>query len=110
MLLALLVGCGQDMGLEYEKSIGTINNTITEVPSNWKPDTMIRLDYAKTSELLRPFIQDVIGSGKFSYSILGNPIQIKIKNKITSLQLKNAQNNRLKLKVNILTYMEKLQK
>ena len=31
MLLALLVGCGQNMGLEYEKSIGTINNTITEV-------------------------------------------------------------------------------
>ena len=101
MLLTLLIGCGQNMGLEYEKSISSIQDTITEVPPNWKPDTMIRLDYKKISEILRPLLQEVIESGKFSYSILGNPIQIKIKNKITSLQLKNAQNNRLKLKINI---------
>ena len=101
MLLTLLVGCGHNMGMEYEKSISSIQDTITEAPSNWKPDTMIRLDYNTISEILQPFLQDVIGSGKFSYSILGNPIQITINNKITSLQLKNAQNDRLKLKVNI---------
>ena len=47
MLMVLMLGCKQNIGMEYEKSIASIHETITEAPKNWKADTMIRFTTAR---------------------------------------------------------------
>lgn len=101
MFFAIMLACQQDVLSEYQKSLAPVHETITKAPQNWKPDIMIRLNYNKISEILKPILQASIGKGKFTYSVLGSPIQININNQIKGLTISNAKNNTLKLKMDL---------
>ena len=101
MFFAIMLSCQQDILSEYQKSLVPVHETITKAPQNWKPDIMIRLNYNKISEILKPILQASIGKGKFTYSVLGSPIQININNQIKGLTISNAKNNTLKLKMDL---------
>ena len=101
MFFAMMLACQQDILSEYQKSLAPVYETITKAPPNWKPDIMVRLNYNKISEILKPILQASIGKGKFTYSLLGNPIQININNQIKGLTISNAKNNTLKLKIDL---------
>ena len=101
MFFAIMLACQQDVLSEYQKSLVPVQETITKAPQNWKPDIMIRLNYNKISEILKPILQASIGKGKFTYSVLGSPVQININNKIKGLTISNAKNNTLKLKMDL---------